>query len=68
MLYLPTCLTLSRHHARPNVLCTFTIYRTNSCPYGLIVSGKDDAHADEEPKDKKKKKESDICVTEVAAL
>jgi len=32
------------------------------------VSGKDDAHADEEPKDKKKKKESDICVTEVAAL
>jgi len=33
-----------------------TIYRTNSCPYGLIVSGKDDAHADEEPKDKNKRK------------
>jgi len=33
-----------------------TIYRTNSCPYGLIVSGKYDAHADEEPKDKKKRK------------
>jgi hypothetical protein len=24
--------------------------------YGLIVSGKEDAHADEEPKDKKKRK------------
>lgn len=43
-----------------------TVFITNSCHYSLIVSGKDDAHADEEPKDKKK--ESDICVTELAAL
>jgi len=44
-----------------------TVFRTNSCPSGLIVSGKDDAHADEEPKDRKEKG-SDISVTEVAAF
>jgi len=32
-----------------------TIFKTNFCPYGLVVSGKDGAHADEKPKDRMKR-------------
>jgi hypothetical protein len=34
----------------------FTISRSNCCPCVLIISGKGDVHADEEPEDENKTK------------
>jgi len=34
--------------------CTFTIFKTNYCPHGLVMSGKGKVYADEELKDGKK--------------
>jgi hypothetical protein len=58
MLHLPICLTFSYLDImQGQMYCVLlTIFRTNPSPYVLIVFGKDDGHADEEPKDKEKRK------------